>query len=414
MMKNNSSPRTLKKAITWLAMASMTLVLTPTAVAAKENNKAAATAAKPDGATARAQIDISKIRWPLPPAVPRIQMLSEFFGEKPAAHAQQPEKTKKPSWKERMAGLQTQQHKTTGESERGNQLLKPYGVVADSKGRIYTADAAARSVFIFDQNGNSLFLYQNGGLFRFKNIIGLAIDDSDRLFVTDADLRQVTAINPDGEPEAVFGSQQLARPAGAAVDSKNRLLYVADPDNNRIAVFDADSFIFLRFIGTAPKTKGDHDPGTLSKPTNVAVGTNGKLYVTDTLNSRVQIFDAGGKFIGMFGRLGVGPGTLLRPKGIGIDCDGHIWVADAGQNRVQIFDEDGHLLGYFGQLGNLPGQFLLPAGLFIDKSNRVIISDQWNGRVQIFRYIPESEASAMKAAPGNTTGSEQTVKKTGN
>jgi DNA-binding beta-propeller fold protein YncE len=413
MMKINSSPRMLKKTITWLAMASMTLVLAPTAVGGNENNKAAVTAAKPNGATARAQIDISKIQWPLPPNVPRIQMLSEFFGEKPAAHGQESEQTK-PNWKERMAGLQARPHKIAGESKRGNQLLKPYGVVADSKGRVYAADAAARSVFIFDQNGNSLSSYENGSLFRFKNIIGLAIDDGDRLFVTDADLRQVTAINSDGKPEAVFGSQQLARPSGAAVDNKNRFLYVADPDENRIAVFDADSFVFLRFIGTAPKAKGDHDPGTLSKPTNVAVGTNGKLYVTDTLNSRVQIFDAGGKFIGMFGRLGVEPGTLLRPKGIGIDCDGHIWVVDAGQNRVQIFDEDGHLLGYFGQPGNLPGQFLLPAGLFIDKSNRVIISDQWSGRVQIFRYIPESKASTMKAAPGNTTGSERTVKNAGN
>ena len=55
---------------------------------------------------------------------------------------------------------------------------------------------------------------------------------------------------------------------------------------------------------------------------------DGNVYVTDTMNNRVEIFDADGKFISTFGKNGDGPGYFARPKGIAVDSDGHIWVAD--------------------------------------------------------------------------------------
>ncbi len=124
--------------------------------------------------------------------------------------------------------------------------------------------------------------------------------------------------------------------------------------------FDADTFKLLRKIGVAGKKHTLTDPGTFSLPTNVAVDKDGNVYVTDTLNNRVQIFDADGKFISMFGKNGDGPGYLARPKGIAVDGDGHIWVMDAVQQRVQVFNREGQLLIYFGEPGQWPGQFSAP------------------------------------------------------
>jgi hypothetical protein len=107
-------------------------------------------------------------------------------------------------------------------------------------------------------------------------------------------------------------------------------------------VFDADTLKFLRAVGGPAKEEADDSPATFAKPTNVAVDGDGNLYVADTLNSRIQMFDADGNFISMFGKAGDGPGFFARPKGIAVDADGHIWVADALQNRVQIFDREGH------------------------------------------------------------------------
>jgi DNA-binding beta-propeller fold protein YncE len=128
----------------------------------------------------------------------------------------------------------------------------------------------------------------------------------------------------------------------------------------------------------------------------VALDADANVYVTDTLNNRVEIFDADGEFISSFGKAGDGPGFFARPKGIAVDCDGHVWVVDQAQSRVQVFNREGQLLAYFGEVGPYPGQFNAPYGITIDKQNRVYVSEQFPGRVQVFQYITDAEAEAAR------------------
>ena len=399
--------------IVWLVLLVAACLLVPSAYAKKkekEEDKAkqgqeSSAPKKPEEMTdqeARKQIDTSKLQWPAPPEVARIKFKEELFGESlekiraQNTDAAQPKK-KKQGWMDRMAGVSAEE-KRESKKNTANLLLKPYGIAVDSKGRIYVADMSVGAIFIFDEEKKELVgQLRNGAPFQFKTVIGLAMDDGDRLFITDSDLHQITAVNKDGQPEDVFGSKELKRPSGVAIDNENRFLYVADVDSDRVAVFDADSFKFLRYIGGPPKVEGDDEEGTMAKPTNVAVDDDGYLYVSDTLNNRIQIFDADGEFVDMFGKQGVEPGNFERPKGVSIDTDGHIWVADANQNRVQVFDKKGHLLAYFGGKGQWPGQFFLPAGILVDKRNRVMVTDQWHGRLQVFQYVTDSEAAAQKA-----------------
>ena len=122
----------------------------------------------------------------------------------------------------------------------------------------------------------------------------------------------------------------------------------------------------------------------------------GNLYVCDTLNDRIEVFDADGKFISTYGKNGDGPGYFARPKGIAIDSDGHIWVADGMQDRVQVFNKQWQLLITFGGHGLLPGQFQGLVGIAIDKNNRVFTSEIYPGRVQQFRYVTDAEADKLK------------------
>jgi len=202
----------------------------------------------------------------------------------------------------------------------------------------------------------------------------------------------VLVFNKDHKLEAQFGEGFMSDPAGMAIDEENRFLYVANTGTDQILVFDADTFKLLRKIGTAGKNHTLTTPGDFSKPTNVAVDKDGNLYVTDTLNDRVEEFDADGGFIRAFGKNGDGPGDFTRPKGIAIDCDGHVWVADAGTNRVQVFTPEGDLRLIFGGFGWLPGQFQALTGITIDSKNRVFTSEQLLGRVQMFRYVTNAEA----------------------
>ena len=362
------------------------LLMAMSASLGAKEKKQAAPAAKKD-ANPLDVLDYSKIVWPNPPAIARIKFNSQFFGEKRETKTQQQAKS---GWMDKLAGA------AAGETPQNQrlyfQLVQPYGIASDSKGRIYTADGKVRAVFIYNPETKAVELIKNGVQARMHLLTGLAIDDSDRLFVADSELHHVLVFDKDHKVEAVI-SQGLTLPGGIAIDNENRLLYVADTGVDQIAVFDADPpFKYIRSIGTR---SGKHDltgPGDFSQPTNVAVDGDGNVFVSDTWNNRVQVFDADGNFIRTFGKAGDGPGYFARPKGIAVDSDGHVWVADAMQDRVQVFTPEGHLLIWMGGNGLLPGQFSALAGLAIDKNNRVLTSEQYPGRVQIFRYVTDAEA----------------------
>jgi DNA-binding beta-propeller fold protein YncE len=335
-------------------------------------------------------LDYSKIVWPNPPAITRIKYLSYFSGEKRDLTPKQ----QKSSWMDRVSGVAVGQQSQT--DKLYFQLVRPYGVGVDSKGSVYVADEKVLAIFIFNTETGQVELIKNGQHARFKLITGLTLDDGDNLFVSDSALRHVVVFDKQHKAQASI-SQGLRTPAGLAVDNENRFLYVADSELDQVLVYDADPpYKLLRTIG---KASGKHDlttPGDFARPTNVAVDKDGNVYVTDTFNDRVEVFDADGNFIRTFGKAGDGPGYFARPKGIAIDADGHIWVADAVQDRVQVFTPEGRLLIWMGGHGLLPGQFSTAAGLTIDKNNRVITSEQYPGRVQIFRYITDAEALAEK------------------
>jgi sugar lactone lactonase YvrE len=82
-------------------------------------------------------------------------------------------------------------------------------------------------------------------------------------------------------------------------------------------------------------------PGTFWGPRDVAVGEDGKVYVTDTGNKRVEVFDAEGNFLQQFGGAGAALGQLSEPVGITIAPDGTIWVADTWNRRLQAFSPEG-------------------------------------------------------------------------
>jgi len=366
---------------------------------AQKSNKNKANAADQVQGPKRTSLDIGKIVWPNPPAIARIKFEDILTGQKIDWAGLQSNQKPKQSWMDRLAGEQPDRQVKDVAKKVGFQLIRVYGVAADSKGNVYAADQAVGAIFIFPKaKDEELKLIKNGQEAHFGLINGLAMDDNDRLFVTDLKMHHVLVFNAKHEVEASFGADELVSPAGIALDTTNRFVYVVDTQQDQVLVYDADNYKLLRRIGTSGKNHKLTSPGDFSLPTHVAVDKEGTVYVTDTLNNRVEIFDADGTFIREFGKGGDGPGRFARPKGITIDSDGHIWVADEVQSRVQVFDKEGRLLIYFGQLGWYPGQFQALYGIAYDKqNNRVITSEQFPGRVQVFRYVTDAEAAAEKA-----------------
>jgi sugar lactone lactonase YvrE len=357
----------------------------------KKNDPAAA----PEAGPRKFPFDPAKLVWPNPPSIGRVHWLDYFAGAKidytPAASAKA-----KATWMDRLAGGQSQAEKFNPKTFPF-QLIGPYGIAVDSKGLVYVADQKVGAVFIFNTETHDTQLIRNGYEAHFGWINGLAIDDDDRLFVADGKMRRILIFNTKHEVENQI-TEGLVDPVGIALDTSNRFLYVVDTQQDQVIVYDADTLKLLRRIGTGGKNHFLTSPGDFGAPQGVAVDGDGNVYVTDTLNDRVEIFDADGTFISLFGKAGDGPGTFARPKGIAVDGDGHIWVADEMEDRLQVFNREGKLLTYIGMgHGELPGQFKALVGVAIDKQNRVFTTEQFPGRLQVFRYVTDSEAATEQA-----------------
>jgi DNA-binding beta-propeller fold protein YncE len=359
------------------------------AQAGKKKKKDAAPEAKPQE---KYEIDTSKLVWPSPPSIARVRYLAYYAGMK--IDYSKPAK-KKQGWMDRLAGTEPASEKMKL-SNFPFQLIGPYGIAIDSKGLVYVADQRVGAIFIFNTDTRDVQLIRNGYEAHFGWINGLAIDDDDRLFVSDGKMHRVLVFSSAHEVINQI-NEGLVDPVGLAVDTGNRLLYVVDTQQDQVVVYDADTLKELRRMGTAGKNHWLTTPGDFGAPSNVAVDKDGNVYVTDTMNNRVEIFDAEGTYVSEFGKHGDGPGYFARPKGIAIDGDGHIWVADSYQDRVQVFNRQGQLLTYLGGHGHFPGQFEDLVGIAIDKQNRVFTTEQYPGRMQMFRYVTDAEAAAEKA-----------------
>lgn len=335
------------------------------------------------------EIDYSKLVWPNPPAPTRVKYLNYFCCDKYVAAAPK----QKSSWMDRMAGADSAQQKQLDKPLFA--LWTPYGIAVDSKGTVYAADGKVGAIFMFNTETKELTMIKNGVQAHFGDIIGLAIDDADRLFVSDTKFHRILVLDKDHKVEGAISEGNLVDPAGMAIDNENRFLYVADAGRDQVMVYDADKLNLLRTIGTAGKKHTLTEAGQFSAPTNVALDADNNLYVTDMFNNRVEVFDADGNFIRAWGKSGDRPGYFTRPKGIAIDADGHVWVADGQLDILQVYTQDGQFLMWMGGHGLFPGQFRALAGLYIDKNNRIFTSEQYPGRVQMFRYFTDDEARAQ-------------------
>jgi DNA-binding beta-propeller fold protein YncE len=277
-----------------------------------------------------------------------------------------------------------------GKDEAVELLLRPYGVFADYE-RIYVADPGSRLLHVFDIRRKEYFTIHEAGKDEFISPIGVAADKNGDIYLSDSLLKRVFVFDRDGKYLRAIGSADLfIRPAGIAIDEER--LYVVDTHGHKIVAFSKRDGSLLFNFG-----KNGSGKGAFNYPTNIFIAKDGLIYISDSMNFRVQIFDKQGHFISMFGKHGDGSGDLSKSRGIAVDSDGNVYVADALFDAVQIFNKDGRLLLAFGKTGRGNGQMILPAGLFIDDRDKIYVADSYNNRVQIFQYLKEKGSGGQGA-----------------
>jgi len=218
---------------------------------------------------------------------------------------------------------------------------------------------------------------------------GVCIDAAGLVYVTDNQFThsRVVRFGPDGVFDATFGSQgtgngQLKNPAGIAINPSAARVYVCDTTNNRLEIFDTDG----NWISTLTNPNGNAGY-QISLPVGVGVfTTTGDVYVGDGIN-RVQRLSSTGAYESQWGNYGVSNGQFGFYGAIGIASNpltGDVYVADYSNHRVQKFNSSGVFERTFGSNGSGDGQFNGPRFVAVDSAGHVYVTDQGNSRVQRF------------------------------
>ncbi|MEM7347113.1 MAG: choice-of-anchor Q domain-containing protein [Chloroflexota bacterium] len=193
---------------------------------------------------------------------------------------------------------------------------------------------------------------------------------------------------PSGEGGAPFtasfawgiqgaNSGQFEHPQDLVTDGDGNI-YVVDTNNHRVQIFNGSGVPI-----SAWGQQGSLD-GQFESPTALTIDSANHIYVADTANHRIQKFDHEGDHILTWGSLGAGDGQFDVPSGITRDRLNNIYVADAGNHRIQKFDSDGNHLLSWGSQGSNDGRFNVPNGLAVDQDSNIYVTDTGNHRIQKF------------------------------
>ena len=192
-----------------------------------------------------------------------------------------------------------------------------------------------------------------------------------------SDLDPVMLFDPDGNMVRSFGAGVIAWPHGIFVDPDNNVWvtdavgFGPDPEGigHTVTKFSPEGEILMRLgkEGVA----GDNTE-LLRKPNDVVVAPNGDIFVADGhrpgSNDRIVKFDKYGKYLMEWGSTGTGPGQFDEPHALTMDSQGRLFVGDRYNSRVQIFTQDGEHIASWTQFGR-------PSGLFIDKNDVLYSAD---------------------------------------
>jgi sugar lactone lactonase YvrE len=253
------------------------------------------------------------------------------------------------------------------------QLSGPTGVTRAFDGNIYVANTGNDRIEVFEPDGTVLAPLGSPGtglgqLLEPSDLFGLAAESS--LLVLEAGNNRVQKLSLNGVPVAGFNGPSgvgslpgsFSAPQGITADFEGRF-WVADTGNNRVQAFAAD--------GTYLETIGE---GFLSRPRGVALGLDGTLYVSDSGHNQIVAYAPGAPRSGPGAQV-VGPGGLPGqvedPGGIAVDADGRFDVADSGNARVEQFTAAGIYLDSYGGSGRLQR----PQGIFVTPSGNLLVAD---------------------------------------
>lgn len=245
-------------------------------------------------------------------------------------------------------------------------------VSVNRRGEIFIFHRGEHPIIVCNRQGEYLRSWGDGLI---GSAHGLRIDGNDDVWVTDIGNHRVFKFDADGKlllslgtGKPGNGTDEFNKPTDLAFGPKGEIYVTDGYGNARVLVFSPHGAL-LHSWGTPGRQEGE-----FRIPHSIVIDRQGRILIGDRENDRIQIFDADGKLIEVW--------NGFAPYGLAFDRHGRLFVADGRANQVLQLDAAGKVVGRFGREGAAVGEFQLPHMLAFDADDNLLVTEIGGKRVQ--------------------------------
>lgn len=268
-------------------------------------------------------------------------------------------------------------------------LHGPTRVAVDAFGKTYVTEPTKGEIVVLNSFGQPIEVISG-----FSGPLAIAAGTDGKFYLSETQTGSVSVFDGQWNLLSQLGSGpgEFGLPTHIAIASGT--VYVCDSATNQNKVkYYGDGQKVGEFGGTGSSN------GLFDFPAGIFTGTDGKVYVLDQNNDRVQIFQSG-TFKSAFRLNPTGRSAKSgRSQGITGDSQGRLYVADSYQDTIKVFTTSGTYVSTIGGYGTGVGQFCSPTGLALDSFNRLLVASVNNGRVDLVGLDDYTQLAAAPADP---------------
>jgi len=256
--------------------------------------------------------------------------------------------------------------------KKTGQLNNPRGLFLDKQGNFFISDGDNHRVQKFTAKGEFIKTWGKKGIVEgeFDSPRGILVDDDRYVFVADHFNNRLQKFTTEGEFIRQIGHETgdsiLIMPYGITMDKEENLYITCTDGLHQVKKISKEGKFILQWGGFGKEI------GKLNNPLGIGIDKNENIYVIDNYNHRIQKFTKNGEFILSWGKQGNESGHFSHPHSIAIDKENNIiYVTETDNLRIQLFDTDGKYLGKIATSDDIA--FYRSTGLFVDSDGYLYV-----------------------------------------